>query len=382
MPQLQDALATAIAAVLVNASDAAAAIARVLPPLPPADGGRGSAPAPAGHRSAHPPRPEEPAADGAGQLAMAAVLWNAQRNAAALGAACGQGVVDAGAATLPHRPPAAAAREPPAAAAREPSAAAAQEPSAAAVREPSAAAAAEDSAAGVMLRAGEKWTREQVEILVDHLRALPPNAAGGGSLAVREAMTKLGLDGLPEPDQRLHAGRVSHKLSKLRMVLSQGLDPFKDRRPRAKNTYHWRAWLRQAFKELPDRTGTLQDAGAIIEADPSIAPLLNQTPDPERRDGAPIWWQHMNCARFKFPEFENTGQKRGRYVLLRYNEEAAEEWTARKAKVPKRGLQSLPYLGKETSGPSIQPAAEKWTARKAKVPKRGVQSLPYLGKES
>ncbi|PNH02053.1 hypothetical protein TSOC_012037 [Tetrabaena socialis] len=70
-------------------------------------------------------------------------------------------------------------------------------------------------------------------------------------------------------------------------------------------TYHWRAWLRQAFMELPDRTGTLQDAAAIIEADPDIAPLLDRT------------W-------------------------------AAEEWTARKAKVPKRGVQSLPYLGKES----------------------------------
>ncbi|PNH02051.1 hypothetical protein TSOC_012040 [Tetrabaena socialis] len=50
----------------------------------------------------------------------------------------------------------------------------------------------------------------------------------------------------------------------------------------------------------------------------------------------------------RYPEFENTGQKRGRHVLLRYNEEAAEEWTACRAKLPKRGVQSLPYLGKES----------------------------------
>ncbi|PNH02054.1 hypothetical protein TSOC_012038 [Tetrabaena socialis] len=268
MPQLRDALATAIAEVLVNASAASAAVSRALPPLPPADGGRGSAPAPAGHRSAHPPRPEEPEADGAGQLAVAAVLWNAQCHAAALRAACGPGVV--------------------------------------------------------RRAVGEKWTRAQVKILVDHLRALPTNA-GGGSLAVREAMTMLGVDGLPDPDRHLHA-RVASKLSKLRTVLEQGVDPFEDRRPRAKNTYHWRAWLRQAFMELPDHTGTLQDAAAIVEADPSIAPLLNRT----------------------YPEFENTGQKRGRHVLFRYNEEAAEERAARKAKVPRRGVQSLPYLGKES----------------------------------
>ncbi|PNH02049.1 hypothetical protein TSOC_012039 [Tetrabaena socialis] len=280
VPQLQDALATAIAAVLVNASTAAATVARALPPLPPVDGGLGSAAEPAGHRSAHPPRPEEPAADGAGQLAVAAVLWNAQCHAAALRAAGGEGAVQ---------------------------------------------------------RADKRWTREQVEdsqhamlscsqILVDHLRALPSNA-GGGSLAVKDAMTTLGLDGLPEPDRRLLAKRAARKLSKLRTLLGQGADPFEDRRPRVKkNTHQWRAWLRQAFMELPDRTGTLQDAAAIIEADPSIAPLLDRT-----------------C-----PEFESTGQKRGRSMLFRYNEEAAEEWTARKAKVPKRGVQSLPYLGKES----------------------------------
>ncbi|PNH03416.1 hypothetical protein TSOC_010534 [Tetrabaena socialis] len=236
MPQLQDALATAIATVLVNAPASAAAIARALPPLPPADGGRGgSASESAGHCSAHLLRPQCSTAEGAGQLAVTAIL-------------------------------------------------------------------------------------------IDHLRALPAKAGGGG-LATRRAITKLGLEGVPDPDQRLHA-RVSNKLSKLRVVLGQGLDPFKGRSgPRVKkNTYHWRAWLRQAFEKLPDRTGTFPDAAAIIEADPSIAPLLNQT----------------------YPEFEKTGQKRGPFVVFRYNEEAAEEWTARKAKVPKRGVQSLPCLGKQS----------------------------------
>ncbi|PNH00955.1 hypothetical protein TSOC_013184 [Tetrabaena socialis] len=84
MSQLQP-LATAIAAVLANASRAGPAIARALPPA----GEGGVAPAEAaGPRSAHVPHPHGPSAEGAVQLAVAAVLLNAPWHAAALQAAC------------------------------------------------------------------------------------------------------------------------------------------------------------------------------------------------------------------------------------------------------------------------------------------------------
>ncbi|KXZ43549.1 hypothetical protein GPECTOR_87g411 [Gonium pectorale] len=66
---------------------------------------------------------------------------------------------------------------------------------------------------------------------------------------------------------------------------------------------HWQAWLRRAFLALPERTGTLHDLAAVLETDPEIAPKLDN----------------------RYPEFLDTGVKRGKLKVYRYDEHVAAQ---------------------------------------------------------
>ncbi|PNG99860.1 hypothetical protein TSOC_014349 [Tetrabaena socialis] len=330
--------AAAIAAVLVNAS-AAQSLSRALPL--------------AGERCQRAPNTTPPAAEEAVQLAMVAVLCNAQRRAAALRAACAGAVAGGSSRSQLGPRPTGGAAAPQQMQAQGRLQAAEDVPTTTAgdLASDQRGAAAEQAAqgdgsqqgkkggpagpharplaAGVKQRAGVKWNREQLEVrsgvgsgaegitprgpahasvLVQHMREMPPNAGFG----ILEAIQKLGLDAAI--DQR----RVRNKLSHLRSLLAHGRDPLEDIRvPRARrHTYNWRAWLRQAYLALPNREGTMDDAAAILLADPSIAPLLDR-----RRAGVP-------------------GRAGGCVAGV------AEELATRRAKTPKRGVPGLPYLGK------------------------------------
>ncbi|PNH00952.1 hypothetical protein TSOC_013188 [Tetrabaena socialis] len=224
--QMQEALPTAIAAVLANASGAGQAIARALGPLPAAGEGGAAPAAAAGPRGAHAPQPHDPAADWTVQLAVAAVLHNVQRHTSTLQAACA-GVVAVGGSCLQLGPRAADI-----------------------TAEPQAEDGPERRQEGEGARPDDAHA-----VMVQHVKGLPP----GGGLAVAEAMRKL-------------------------------------------------------------------DAAAFIEADPSIAPLLDR----------------------RYPEFEDTGRKQGKQIVFRYNLQLADQLTTRKRKAPKRGVKGLPHMGKES----------------------------------
>ncbi|PNH00882.1 hypothetical protein TSOC_013269 [Tetrabaena socialis] len=182
--------------------------------------------------------------------------------------------------------------------------------------------------------------------MVQHLKGLQPNTR---HLATREAMHKLGLDGQPDPENRLRAS-VASKLQTLRNLLDHDQDPLQGNKAlKAKwGTYKWRAWLRSAFMTFPDRTGTLDDAAAFLEADPSIAPLLDRRPELDQRD-IPRWKISMTKMRSRYPEFESTGARRGLRLVFRFNEQVAEDLAAAcKVKAPKCGVSGLPHLGKES----------------------------------
>ncbi|PNH01542.1 hypothetical protein TSOC_012566 [Tetrabaena socialis] len=320
MSQLQEAVASAIAAVLANASGAGPALARTLPPLRPA-GEDAAAPAAAtGLSSGH--MLQDPSADGAVQLAVAAVLSNAQRHAPALGAASAGSVAAKRSRTQLCLQPAARTAGPPAQpphdqplrvvrAAGDTLPTAAEEPIAGRRgrgrreqgqdgEEPGLSARPSDI--GVVSRSREKWRLEEIQVLLQHLEGLSPNVR---NLSSREAM---------------------HKLVKTAKV-----KPY---------TYNWRAWLRRAFMTFPDLTGTLDDAAAFIEADPSIAPLLDRRPEPDRLD-VPRWKRSMTKMRFLYPKFEATGERRGFHYL-------AEDLAVRKSKAPKHG-----DAGPATSGQGV-----------------------------
>ncbi|PNH00011.1 hypothetical protein TSOC_014203, partial [Tetrabaena socialis] len=224
MSQLQEAMATAIAAVLANASGAAHAISRALQPLTPTGEG-GAAPAAAAARSSkHAPHPPDPAAGGTVRLAVAAVLYNAQHHAPALQAACAGAIAAARARLqLAPRPAAVPTAKLPASSQQHMAGLgrrAAQEASVAAAEDP----------ASCRRASRAREVRFPVsQVLVQHVRGIPP----AGDLGVREAMRKLGLPG-EKPDPR-----VSIKLYKLRNFIAHGQDPFRPKRPHSGYLGYW-----------------------------------------------------------------------------------------------------------------------------------------------
>ncbi|PNH00954.1 hypothetical protein TSOC_013187 [Tetrabaena socialis] len=289
MSQLHEVMAAAVATVLVNGSAAGAEIARALPLL---SAGVPASAAAAGHSSAHVPRAHGSAAEGAVQLAVAAVLCNVQRHAPALRAACAAVMLS----LRPHMGP-------------QP----AEPPAGAPVRTPQ-----------------RKRQASQEVVMLQHVKARPLS----GRIATREAIEELGLGGLPDPQQRIKES-VRKKLGALRNACRHGQNPLAGRttQPAKLNTYSWR--------------GTLLDAAAFLEADPSIAPLLDRRLDPMTRC-TPMWRTSLSSVRSRFPEFEATGKKRRRHFVLRFNQQVADELDARKAK---RGAKSLPDVGEEAEEP-------------------------------
>ncbi|KXZ43564.1 hypothetical protein GPECTOR_87g427 [Gonium pectorale] len=117
-------------------------------------------------------------------------------------------------------------------------------------------------------------------------------------------MVPVGWSEVPDPERRL-AGRVQIKLYHMRRKIAHGRDPLGGRdqaQVSAPGTYNWRAWLRRAFETLPDKTGTSSDVAAALEADPEVAPKLDH----------------------RHPEFVDTGLKRGKLKVYRYDEQLAQ----------------------------------------------------------
>ncbi|GFR51074.1 hypothetical protein Agub_g13399 [Astrephomene gubernaculifera] len=197
-------------------------------------------------------------------------------------------------------------------------------------------------------RPGEMWEREQLQLMVRYVASLSPS----DPINTRGVIALLGLAELPDPNRAIF-NKVKRKLFSVRHQLSNGADPLAGRAQlagrMAHRTYRWRDWLRGAFLQLPNREGTLHDVAAILESDPDISPKLDRRPDSVAVT-VPRWRANMWRFISKVPEVVNTGRKPGRLVVYRYDEEVARQLPGgRGPRVPKKGQQGLPHLGKESN---------------------------------
>ncbi|GFR49726.1 hypothetical protein Agub_g11882 [Astrephomene gubernaculifera] len=190
-----------------------------------------------------------------------------------------------------------------------------------------------------------RWRPEDVQVLLAHLASLPP---GGRTLATRRAMEKLGIAHLPDPDHKLF-NAINLKMCIIRNKLAHGRDPLAgDTAPRAPHgTYNFRAWFEQAFLALPNHEGTVAEVAAILDADPEISRKLDKRPEPRYQDTAMWQLQLMRLAsRYgRYPEIVNTGRKRGRSTIYRYDEEVARQLGER-GKAPKGPKRRVAHMGK------------------------------------
>ncbi|GFR51073.1 hypothetical protein Agub_g13398 [Astrephomene gubernaculifera] len=196
-------------------------------------------------------------------------------------------------------------------------------------------------------RHGARWQREQLQLLVEYVASLPPGRRNN----TREALALLGWAKLPDPDGAI-SRRLLYKLSNIRHQLSNGVDPLAGRSQcmvMAPGTYNWREWLRRALLQLPNHEGTLDDIAAVLEADPDISPKLDRRMEPVKLR-VPRWRCSVSQSIPRIPEIFNTGKKRNQLTVYRYDEEVARQLPGgRGPKVPKKGQQGLPHLGKKNA---------------------------------
>ncbi|GFR44381.1 hypothetical protein Agub_g5600 [Astrephomene gubernaculifera] len=200
-------------------------------------------------------------------------------------------------------------------------------------------------------RPGEVWNKEQLELLVQYVASLPPGQPSHG----REGVARLGWAELPDPDGAIRR-RVQHKLARVRNQVANGADPFAGRVMTivaARGTYNWRDWSRRALLLMPNHEGTLDDLAAFLQSDPDITPLLDHRPHPMYR-AVPRWKLNLTRAIARYPEIINTGQKRGRLVVYRYDDEVARQLPGgRGPKAPKKGQKGVTHMGKKNKSGTI-----------------------------
>ncbi|GLC76890.1 hypothetical protein PLESTF_001852100 [Pleodorina starrii] len=222
------------------------------------------------------------------------------------------------------------------------------------------------------------WQPEEIQVLVREALELPP-----GSVApIDKLMHLLGWHRFPDPDKKLRA-KLTSKFSVVRALLDHGADPaevgFVRRAASINRANKWSVWVPRAFESLPDQQGTLEDVCAFLQADPDIAPLLDQRIYATLRT-VPRWrssvinrlkeWVHsapdcrsvlvisrptllpetapMYVRACSLPGLTRTGEKRNGRMVYRYNADDAvvDVPAGGKRRTPKRGL---PFLGKKNS---------------------------------
>ncbi|GFR46015.1 hypothetical protein Agub_g7494 [Astrephomene gubernaculifera] len=199
-----------------------------------------------------------------------------------------------------------------------------------------------DYITAIQARGGRiRWRPEDVKAMLMHLASLPPGSSG---VDTKQAMEKLGIAHLPDPDNKLCVC-VTFKLHTIRNTLAHGRDPLAgEAMPRARpGTYNFRGWLKQALLTLPNCEGTLAQAAAILEADPDISPKLDRRPD-HHYHSFPVWRTHLKRAASWCPEFVNTGRKQGKGAIYRYDEGVAQALQEGR-KPPKAPKGRVPHLG-------------------------------------
>ncbi|GLC38511.1 hypothetical protein PLESTB_001733400 [Pleodorina starrii] len=190
------------------------------------------------------------------------------------------------------------------------------------------------------------WQPEEIQVLVREALELPP-----GSVApIDKLMHLLGWHRFPDPDKKLRA-KLTSKFSVVRALLDHGADPaevgFVRRAASINRANKWSVWVPRAFESLPDQQGTLEDVCAFLQADPDIAPLLDQRIYATLRT-VPRWRSSVINRLKDLPGLTRTGEKRNGRMVYRYNADDAvvDVPAGGKRRTPKRGL---PFLGKKNS---------------------------------
>ncbi|KAG2486438.1 hypothetical protein HYH03_014885 [Edaphochlamys debaryana] len=138
-------------------------------------------------------------------------------------------------------------------------------------------------------------------------------------------------------------------MATLRSRMSQGEDPEEvlNKKTHSKNrSMTYKTWVAKAFQSLPNSQGTVKEIGAILFADPNIAPMLDLRPTVWRKS-VPRWSASITGTLKAKDGFYNTGLKRDGLVVYGYDPQAINTATKRK-RTPKKGQAGLPYLGKRS----------------------------------
>ncbi|KAG2451590.1 hypothetical protein HYH02_004185 [Chlamydomonas schloesseri] len=163
----------------------------------------------------------------------------------------------------------------------------------------------------------------------------------------RQLMQQLGW----EADNPRLLKRLQRKIGEMRAELDKGEEvpvTKKGRKPRD-TRLRWVAWCRAAFLAMPGHTGTAEDVCTVLQADPHIAPLLDQSLQPGCRH-TPVWKNCLPRAITLVPGMIRTGEKRGNRVVYRYDPQAGELLAAaakRRKRARGKSEASMPHLGKE-----------------------------------
>ncbi|KAG2486453.1 hypothetical protein HYH03_014900 [Edaphochlamys debaryana] len=157
------------------------------------------------------------------------------------------------------------------------------------------------------------WKPHEVEILLAAVKKLPARMTPKHTMQV---LKQLGWT--VNPSTRL---RVLNKLFSIRARMLHGRDPeevLRKQKFRRDNSITYKAWAIKALESLPGGQGTAYEIGAVLQADPAIAPKMDLRINPGRK-ATPQWIVSLRSALKPEKGFRNTGLKRGGHMVYTYD---------------------------------------------------------------
>ncbi|KAG2482010.1 hypothetical protein HYH03_019034 [Edaphochlamys debaryana] len=174
----------------------------------------------------------------------------------------------------------------------------------------------------------EAWKLHELEVVVRAVRMMSARTAPEDTNRI---LAELGW-----PADRRTKDRVLTQIKMVRARIHHGVDPEevlqKTRRPpdRSRN---YKAWAVKAQESLPGGQGTVEEIGAFMLADPTIAPKLDHRPS-QKYINVPEWRAGLFSALTR-SGFFNTGVKRGGRCVHGYDPQAGAATKRRRA--PSKG---------------------------------------------
>ncbi|KAG2486416.1 hypothetical protein HYH03_014863 [Edaphochlamys debaryana] len=138
-------------------------------------------------------------------------------------------------------------------------------------------------------------------------------------------------------------------MARLRVRVSHGVNPDellteKQRVWDARPTF--KPWIVKALLALPEGQGTADEIGAVLLADPVVAPHLDRRLATDRRAPTPQWRVTLSKTLIPCRGFFNTGRKRKGRVVYGYDPQAAV--ASKRTRARKQGRAGMPHLGKRS----------------------------------